>query len=213
MSNEEIARNAPIVDEPIQFVPIYQKRAWGGRNLEDWFNRQLPDDAPYGESWELVDRPETQSVVANGDFAGLTLGELWTHRRRDIFGTGAIGDRFPLLFKILDAKENLSIQVHPPEDVAKELGGEPKTEVWFVAHAEPGAKLYIGVKNGVDRALFEQSINDGTTSEAIHELTPEKDDSILIESGRLHSIGAGLLIFEIQQNSDTTYRVFDWNRL
>lgn len=213
MSKEEIARNAPIADEPIQFVPIYQKRAWGGRKLESWFHRQLPDDAPYGESWELVDRPEAQSVVAKGEFAGLTLGDLWNHRRRDIFGPDACGERFPLLFKILDAEKNLSIQVHPPAEIAEELGGESKSEIWYVAHAEEGAELYVGLKKGVTREIFEQSIANGTTAELVHVLTPKTGDFIFIESGRLHSIGEGLLIFEIQQNSDTTYRVFDWNRL
>ena len=114
---------------------------------------------------------------------------------------------------MLDAREDLSIQVHPPEHVAESLHGEPKTEMWFIADCDPGAKLYVGLKNGVTRADFEKSIADGSVADCVHAITPQVGDSIFIASGRLHAIGAGFLIHEIQQNSDTTYRVFDWNRL
>ena len=208
----EIATTAPISDEPIVFQPVYQPKTWGGRRLADWMGRNLPAEGQIGESWELVDRPEAQTVVREGEFAGLSLGDLWKYRRRELFGRGLRSERFPLLFKILDAKENLSIQVHPPAGVAKELRSEPKTEIWYVAHAEPGAKLYAGLKNGVSAEDFEASTADGSTANLVHELEPQTGDFLLVEAGRVHSIGAGNLIYEIQDNSDTTYRVFDWNR-
>lgn len=201
--------------ETITFSPLYMERVWGGRELESAYGRSLPSpDAPYGESWEMTDRPDEQSVVRRGAFKGMTLGELWRDKRGEVFGEGfEDADRFPLLFKILDARDDLSIQVHPPADIAPELGGEPKTEMWYIAAADPGARLYVGLKNGVSRSDFQRAIEDGTVDQAVHAISPKKGDSIFIASGRLHAIGAGLLIYEIQQNSDTTYRVFDWNRM
>ena len=199
--------------QPIRFKPLYMERVWGGRSLETVYGRELPEkDVPFGESWELVDRPEAQSVVDGGDFDGKTLGELWSDHRDEVFGGGE-GERFPLLVKILDAREKLSIQVHPPESVAGQLGGEPKTEMWYIAHAEPDAALYVGLKNGVSKEDFVAGVAAGTTAEEVHRIDGKAGESIFIPSGRLHAIGAGLLIFEIQQNSDTTYRVFDWNRV
>ncbi len=201
--------------EPITFKPLYMQRVWGGRELEKIYARQLPDaDQPYGESWEIVDRETEQSVVDHGPLAGSTLHELWTTRRDELFGTGyASHDRFPILIKVLDARDDLSIQVHPPVELAADLGGEPKTEMWFIADRDPEAKLYVGLKHGVTRAAFEQAIADGSVAQLVHAVSPEPGDSIFIASGRLHAIGAGFLIHEIQQNSDTTYRVFDWNRM
>ncbi len=200
--------------QPIVFEPHYHPRVWGGRELEWQYRRVLPDDAPYGESWEIVDREGEQSVVRGGPWAGKTLHELWARHREEVFGAGLPdSDRFPLLIKVLDAREDLSIQVHPPTHRAAELGGEPKTEMWYIAAAEPGAKLHVGLKRGVTRADFERAVQDGTVADCVHAIEPRAGESIFIPSGRLHAIGAGLLIHEIQQNSDTTYRVFDWNRL
>jgi mannose-6-phosphate isomerase len=159
-----------------------------------------------------VDRAGEQSVVDQGELAGSTISDLWQDRRSEIFGDYDIAGPFPILIKVLDARDDLSIQVHPPVHLAAELGGEPKTEMWFIADCEPGAKLYVGLKNGVSRADFEKAIEDGTVADVVHAVTPQPGDSIFIASGRLHAIGAGFLIHEIQQNSDTTYRVFDWNR-
>lgn len=201
--------------EPITFAPIYMERVWGGRELERVYGRALPDSKkPYGESWEIVDRETEQSIVNHGTFEGTTLHDLWIHHREEIFGEGFLNHpRFPILIKVLDARDDLSIQVHPPAHLAETLGGEPKTEMWFIADCEPGAKLYVGLKNGVTREVFEKAITDGTVADCVHAITPEPGESIFIPSGRLHAIGAGFLIHEIQQNSDTTYRVFDWNRL
>ena len=201
--------------EPITFSPLYMERVWGGRELERVYRRTLPDPhKPFGESWEIVDREKEQSVVDQGPFAGSPLHDLWTKHREEIFGEGFHHHpRFPILIKVLDARDDLSIQVHPPLHLADTLGGEPKTEMWFIADCDPGAKLYVGLKSGVTRDAFEKSIADGTVADCVHALVPQPGDSIFIASGRLHAIGAGFLIHEIQQNSDTTYRVFDWNRL
>ncbi len=201
--------------EPITFKPLYMQRVWGGRELERVYGRSLPDPLlPFGESWEIVDRGDEQSIVDYGPLAGTSLHELWTTRREELFGAG-YGEhaRFPILIKVLDARDDLSIQVHPPVERAAELGGEPKTEMWFIAGCDPGAKLYVGLKHGVTRADFEKAIADGTVADCVHAIQPQPGDSIFIASGRLHAIGAGFLIHEIQQNSDTTYRVFDWNRM
>jgi len=201
--------------EPITFTPLYMERVWGGRELERVYGRTLPDPSlPFGESWEIVDRESEQSIVDHGPLAGSSLHELWSTRREEIFGTDFLDHpRFPILIKVLDARDDLSIQVHPPVHLAAGLGGEPKTEMWVIADADPGAKLYVGLKNGVTREDFEKSIADGSVADCVHAITPQPGDSIFIASGRLHAIGAGFLIHEIQQNSDTTYRVFDWNRL
>ncbi len=198
--------------DPIVFTPLYQTRVWGGRTLSERYQRPLPDGQPYGESWEICDRESEQSIVSEGPFAGMSLHELWTKHREEIFGDQLLGERFPLLIKILDARDDLSIQVHPPQEVAHSLGGEPKTEMWFIADCDPSAKLYIGLKEGCTRESFQASLDSGTVESQVHSVTPKAGESIFIPSGRLHAIGAGFLIYEIQQNSDTTYRVFDWNR-
>jgi mannose-6-phosphate isomerase len=200
--------------QAITFEPLYMERLWGGRALETIYGRKLPKpDVPFGEAWEIVDREDAQSVVCGGEFSGMSLHDLWKRRRSEIFGEGLpLSDRFPLLIKILDSADDLSIQVHPPADIAGKLGGEPKTEMWFIADAKPGAKLYVGLRKGATRESFERAIAEGAVAEQVHAIMPGKGDSIFIESGRLHAIGAGFLIHEIQQNSDTTYRVFDWNR-
>ncbi len=199
---------------PFTFHPIYKKRVWGGDSLEKVFNRELPcASAPYGESWELVDRAEDQSVVSSGPFKGLGLHDLWVNHKEQVFGLGMPEvDRFPLLFKILDCQKDLSVQVHPTADVAKELGGEAKTELWYIAAVTAGAKLYVGLKEEITAQDFREAIEEGRVEELVHTIEAEAGDSIQLDSGRLHAIGKGFLIFEIQQNSDTTYRVFDWNR-
>ncbi len=213
-------KNLPVMpsNEPyIRFEPIYQTRVWGGRSLQSHLHRDLPDDGqPYGESWEIAAREEANSRVTGGAYDDKTLIELWSDKdtRLTLFGPEAPDSaRFPLLFKILDARARLSIQVHPPAEVADELGGEPKSEVWYIAHAEPGAELYIGVEEGVTEASFRKALEEGNAENLVHTIRPETGQHIYIPSGRLHAIGAGLLIYEIQQNSDTTYRVYDWGRV
>jgi mannose-6-phosphate isomerase len=199
---------------PFTFHPTFKQRVWGGRELERLYHKPLPPGVPIGESWEISDRPGDVSVVSNGPLAGKDLRWLMEKHAADLLGDAQPqGGRFPLLLKILDAQEKLSLQVHPPAAVASSLDGEPKTEMWYVAEAAPGAELYVGLKRGVTRTEFEQRIKDGTVAECFHRIGVQAGDAMFLPSGRVHALGAGLVIFEIQQNSDTTYRVFDWNRL
>jgi len=200
---------------PLLFEPLAMERVWGGRLFESLLGKAIPHGNPIGELWEMVDRPEAQSVVHEGPLKGKTLHELWTDHRSEIFGEKHRTNpspRFPLLIKLLDARERLSVQVHPPLSRAAELGGEPKTECWYFLHAAEGASIYAGLKQGVTREAFEKALNDGTVEETLHRAPSHTGESIFIPSGRLHAIGEGLVIVEVQQNSDTTYRVFDWNR-
>jgi len=199
---------------PLTFVPILKERIWGGRNLERLFGRTLPPGGSIGESWEISDRPGDVSVVANGPLKGRDLHWLVDKHREELLGAAADrGGRFPLLVKILDAQQDLSLQVHPPAHKAADLGGEPKAEVWYVVDAVPTAAFYAGLKAGQTRKEFERRLRDGTVARCFHRLDVKRGDSLFLPSGRVHAIGAGNVIFEIQQNSDTTYRVFDWNRV
>jgi mannose-6-phosphate isomerase len=199
--------------DPLRFEPIFMERMWGGRRLESEFGRQLPPNVRIGESWEIVDRPEAQSVVTNGPLEGKTLHDLWTQHHRDVFGNVAEAARFPLLIKLLDAQEKLSLQVHPPEDVAKTLDGEAKTECWYVAAARPRAEFFLGFTRALTRDKFEEALRSGTVADYVHKIRVKTGDSMFLPAGRLHAVGAGNVLVEIQQNSDTTYRVFDWNRV
>lgn len=199
---------------PFTFVPILKDRVWGGRKLETLYQKALPADQPIGESWEISDRPGDASVIANGPLAGKDLRWLMEHHERELLGKGnALNGRFPLLVKILDAQQDLSLQVHPPAQKAAELGGEPKTEMWYFTDCTPEAVIFAGLKNGVTRAEFEQKTRQGGVAECFHRLPVKAGDSMFLPSGRVHALGAGSVMFEIQQNSDTTYRVYDWDRV
>ena len=189
------------------------ERIWGGRRLESQFGKRLSPNHNIGESWEIVDRPEAQSVVANGPLKGKTFHELWIERRKEIFGEVSEAARFPLLIKLLDARERLSLQVHPPENVAAKLGGEPKSEFWYVAAADPDAELFLGFRESRTRGQFEKVLREGSAAEHIHKIRVKAGDAVFLPAGRLHGIGGGNLLVEVQQNSDTTYRVFDWSRV
>ncbi len=201
------------ISAPLTFQPIFMERIWGGRRLESRFGKSLPPKTQIGESWEIVDRPEAQSVVARGPLKGKTLHELWTKHRSSIFGEVPDAPRFPLLIKLLDAREKLSLQVHPPEQVARKLGGEPKTEFWYVADADPGAELLLGFCKPKTRDQFEKALREGTAADYVHKISAKPGDAAFLPAGRLHAVSAGNLLIEVQQNSDSTYRVFDWNRV
>jgi mannose-6-phosphate isomerase len=205
-----MSRNEVIT--PLAFEPIFIERMWGGRRLESEFNKKLPPQRCIGESWEIVDRSEAQSVVAIGPLRGRTLHELWTKHRREIFGEVPDPPRFPLLIKILDARETLSLQVHPPENVASGLGGEPKSEFWYVAAADLDAELFLGFREPIRRDRFEERLRAGTVIDHIHSIPVQAGNAVFLPAGRVHAVGASNMLIEIQQNSDTTYRVFDWNR-
>jgi mannose-6-phosphate isomerase len=199
------------MNQPIVLQPLYMERPWGSRRLATRLGRQIPEGR-IGEAWEVVDRPEAQSVVARGPFAGSDLHTLWTAHRREVFGDVPDAPRFPILVKVLDCAEVLSVQVHPPTAVAPSLGGEPKTEMWHIMEAEPGSSIYAGLKRGVTREGFEAALRGGDVAACLHEVPTRAGDTMFIPSGRVHAIGGGNLIVEVQQNSDTTYRVFDWGR-
>ena len=200
---------------PITFESRFKERIWGGRRLAEKYGKALPSATPIGESWEVSDRPGDESVIANGPLAGRTIRWLMEHHGSEVLGhaSPAADGRFPLLCKILDARDRLSLQVHPPGERAATLGGEPKTEMWYIADAAPGAELFVGLKRGVTRAEFEARIATGDVADCVHRIPVKTGDTMFLPSGRVHAIGSGLVIFEIQQNSDTTYRVFDWNRV
>ncbi len=200
--------------ELLRFSPLYQDRVWGGRAFATLLGRTLPKGDPIGESWEVVDRPEAQSIVVGGSLHGWSLRQVLTQRGADVMGPTWPADRpFPMLVKWLDCRERLSLQVHPPAVVARELRGEPKTENWYIAETVPGAQLIVGLRRGVSRAQFEQALRDNTVEQCVHHFRVAAGDSILVHSGQVHAIDAGNLILEIQQNSDSTYRVYDWGRV
>ena len=199
---------------PLTFLPIFKERIWGGRNLARLYGKELPGTGPIGESWEISDRPGDESIIANGPLAGQTLRWLMQKHGGELLGAmSPRPERFPLLVKILDAQEKLSLQVHPPADLAEALGGEPKTEMWYVAEAGPNAELFVGLKQGATREEFEKKLTDQTVADCFHRIKVKAGDAMFLPSGRVHALGAENVIFEIQQNSDTTYRVFDWNRV
>jgi mannose-6-phosphate isomerase len=200
----------------MKFQPIIKPLPWGGRKLKSIFGKQLPDELPCGESWEVVDLPDDNSKVEEGLLASKTLGSLVKSAQEDLLGDAQLlMGRFPVLYKFIDARQTLSVQVHPDEEAVKQLGGSarPKTEAWYILQADPGAKLYLGFKEGVGIKELEAALQKGTVEELLYEVIVKPGDFVYLPSGTMHAIGGGIVLAEIQQASDTTYRVFDWNRL
>ncbi len=193
-----------------------QDYLWGGDRLRPLVPTH-PADRPLAEIWAIGDRPEDErvSVIANGPLAGTTLRQLMEGRSSELLGQATpIDGKFPLLVKLLDAKERLSLQVHPPASVAVDLGGEPKTECWTLLEGTTAsAQLIAGVKPGTDRTAFETAIRQSDLEPLLHSIPVQAGDFMHLPSGRLHAIDAGCLLLEIQQNSNTTYRVYDWGRI
>ncbi|UCG46437.1 MAG: class I mannose-6-phosphate isomerase [Phycisphaerales bacterium] len=203
-----------MIPYPLKFRPIYKQRIWGGRKLEDFFGKDLPPGEKIGESWELADLPLDKSEVANGEFAGRNIRELIEEYPEQITGRPDFGPAFGLLIKFLDAEDILSVQVHPDEATCRRLGeGEPKTECWYIISAAPGAVIYKGLRQGVTREQFAAAVAEGAVAELLEKVPVAAGECHILPAGTAHSIGAGLLIAEIQTPSDTTYRVFDWNRV
>jgi mannose-6-phosphate isomerase len=199
---------------PLKSEPVFKERIWGGRRLEEVFGKDLPPGRKIGESWEIADRPEGQSRIANGPLAGQRLGEVVQQYPQQIAGTRGLPERFPLLVKFLDAEDVLSVQVHPDPQTCQRMGkGDPKTECWYIVQAEPGAVIYKGLKKVVTRERFAEAIQDGTAAELLAAVPVQPGQCHFIPAGTVHSLGAGLLVAEVQTPSDTTYRVFDWNRV
>lgn len=200
---------------PLRFVPILRSYLWGGRRLVDLFGKGDAGQAVVAESWEICDRGDDQSIVAYGPLAGRTLGEIAREFPGELYGDLAPPTRFPLLFKFLDARQPLSVQVHPNDAQAARLDPPDlgKTEAWVVLAAEPGSVIYAGLKRGFDRAALAREVARGTTELCLHRIEPRVGDCIFLPAGTVHALGAGLVVAEIQQASDTTYRLFDWNRV
>lgn len=200
---------------PLRFHPILRYYIWGGEKLASQLGKPVPAGQTCAESWEICDRGTDQSVVAHGPLAGVTLGELVRQRPVELFGRHAPPDRFPLLLKFLDARHTLSVQVHP-DDAQAALLDPPdlgKTEAWIVLDAEPDAVIYAGLLPGVDPETLAQAIEEGNCQRCLHRFRPRAGDCVFLPAGTVHALGGGLLVAEIQQSSDTTYRLFDWNRV
>ncbi len=201
---------------PLQFKPILKQYLWGGRRLETLLGKNLGSGEHYAESWEVVDHGEDQSVVLNGALTGSTLHELVQQYGEELVGPAGVGrGRFPLLLKFLDAQRDLSVQVHPNDEQAAKLRPPDfgKTEAWYVVHADPGSRIYAGLKAGVDRGTFERAIEEGRVAGCLHVVEPHAGDCIFIPAGTIHALGAGIVVAELQQSSDTTYRIDDWGRV
>lgn len=207
--------------ELLTFEPIYKSMLWGGARLPGLLGRPVgpplaPGD-PVGEAWVLSDVEGSLSRVAAGPHRGRTLRELVAEFPRELFGDAPPADgRFPLLLKFIDARHDLSVQVHPDDAGAathKGPGHRGKTEAWVVLDAEPHGRVYAGFRPGVTADHFRQAMADGTTPDTLHSYPPRPGDAIFLEAGTVHAIGAGLLLFEVQQASDITYRLYDWGRV
>lgn len=205
----------PLNGYPLRFSPIFQDYLWGGRNLATKLNKPIPIDGIWAESWEVVDHPNYASEVSNGSRKGMKLGDLVTRESEWLFGKHAPQPRFPLLFKYLDCQQVLSVQVHPDDHYARRMNPPDlgKTEAWYIIEAIPDATIYAGLRAGVDREQLKIAIDHGRTEDCLHKVVPRAGDCLFIPSGTVHALGAGLLVAEIQQASNTTFRLFDWNRV
>lgn len=201
---------------PLIFRPIFKPRIWGGRRLAQLLAKQLPEDEAIGESWEVADLEDDQSVVARGPAEGSTLGELVKRWGKDLIGEAPLFEgRFPLLIKYLDARQNLSVQVHPDQKMADRLGGNVrvKNEAWYILDAEPHGCIYRGLRPGVTRSDFVASIERGECDKTLNQIAVQPGQCYYLPSGTVHALGAGVVVAEVQTPSDITYRVFDWNRV
>lgn len=205
---------AASLNYPLLFQPTFRDYIWGGRRLGTVLGKPIPESGPVAESWEVVDHGEDQSVVANGPLQGQTLKQLVSQFPNDLFGLHASFSSFPLLFKFLDANRDLSIQVHPDDVQGAQLNPPDlgKTEAWYILDAEPGAKVYVGLKDGISRGDLESAVAEDRVLQCMHVVEPTAGDCLFIPAKTVHALGKGLLVAEIQQASNTTFRLFDWNR-
>ncbi len=199
---------------PLKFLPVYKNRIWGGERLKTLLGRTLPGSR-VGESWELSSREEGMSVVKNGDFAGKTLQELIMHHHEQLIGKAfSHGDSFPLLHKIIDAADNLSVQVHPDDCYAAKVEHTAgKTEAWYVLHAGTGAKIIYGLKPGTSREQFMNAVDSCRIMDVVHHVPVTAGDLIYVPAGTIHALCSGVVVYEVQQNSDCTYRLYDYGRI
>ena len=201
---------------PLRFQPIYQYRTWGGRHLVDLLPVALPGDGPIGEAWLLSDRFDHASRVADGPLKGRTIEQLLELAPEPLLGkAGGRFKHFPLLLKFLDAKEMLSVQVHPSDRLTEYLhGGEPgKTEAWVVLEAGPESRIYTGLQPGTTADDLRRALSDGTVTDLLVGFTPKPGDGVFLPAGTVHALGGDVVVFEIQQNSDVTFRLYDWDHV
>ena len=205
----------PKCDYPLRFQPLFRRYLWGGRRLETMLGKPIGEGDDYAESWEVVDHGDDQSVVAAGRLEGCTLRDLVSKNTDDLFGEHVPQDQFPLLFKFLDCNRTLSVQVHPNDEQGAKLDPPDlgKTEAWVVLAADPGSKIYAGLRPGVTREQLAAALDAGQCEECLHQFEPTVGQCVFIEAGTVHALGSGLVIAEIQQASDTTFRLFDFNRV
>ncbi len=200
---------------PLRFEPIYQYRLWGGRSFSNLLNAPLPGNGPIGEAWVLSDRDDHASQVASGPLKGCTLGRLLAKYPDQLLGTARQFKRFPLLLKFLDAKEMLSVQVHP-SDAHPDLipaGETGKTEAWVVVEAGAGSRIYCGLKPGTTKPDIVQALAKGKLAGQLACFTPKSGDAVFTPAGTVHTLGGGVVVFEVQQNSDVTFRLYDWDHI
>jgi mannose-6-phosphate isomerase len=200
---------------PLRFRPILRQLIWGGRRLGTVLQKPIGPDSDYAESWELSDYKDAVSVVSEGPLEGTTLRELVQERGAELMGPRhARAAQFPLLVKFIDAREDLSVQVHPDDEKGKRLAGDNgKTETWVIVDAQPESLIYAGLEPGVTAEQFGAAIAAGQVEPLLHRFSPRPGDCVMIEAGTVHAIGAGVLLAEIQQMSDATFRIHDWGRV
>ena len=201
---------------PMRFDPIYQYRLWGGRHLADLLTASLPGNGPIGEAWILSDRDDHQSLVSNGPLKGHTIGQLMENEQTQLLGKLAWRfKRFPLLLKFLDVHEMLSVQVHPSDSNKDylQVGEHGKTEAWVVLEAGPDSRIYAGLKPETTADNLKQSLTNGTITDRLSYFTPKPGDGVFIPAGTVHSLGGDIVVFEVQQNSDVTFRLYDWKHI
>jgi len=193
---------------PLRFEPIYQYRLWGGRRLANLLTAPLPRDGPIGEAWVLSDRDDHPSRVADGSLKGQTIGQVLEQFPEQVMGKFAGRfRRFPLLLKFLDVREMLSVQVHPTDPATA------KTEAWVVLEAGIKSRIYAGLKSGTTADKLRQALTNGSVADYLACFHPKAGDAVFNPAGMVHSLGGGVVVFEVQQNSDVTFRLFDWNHV
>lgn len=203
------------LNEPLTFSPLLKRIIWGGRRLGERLGKSIGDGADYAESWEFVDRTADQSVVDQGPWTGQAVSALLKTHRRELLGRNSGFAAFPLLLKYLDCNRVLSVQVHPADGYALKMSPPDlgKTEAWYIVEASPESVIYAGLRKGVDRDALENAVRTGKTESVLHSFQPVAGQCVFIPAGTVHALGDGLLVAEVQQSSDTTFRLFDWNRV
>jgi mannose-6-phosphate isomerase len=196
---------------PIKFTPVYKDYPWGGSRIPETYNRNVPQGI-YAESWEISDHDDGMSIISNGTWVGKTLREVLQENPTDIMGRKVSGTKFPLLIKLIDSKQKLSVQVHPNDETAAQFGGEAKTEMWYLL-GDNKTQVFCGLNDGVTQERFLEAVENNTSADTMRSVPVEKDSAVFVRGGRVHAIDEGCLILEIQQNSNTTYRIYDWGRM